>query len=101
MDGGQLGAIVVMLVVGLTLSAWQLAILVNWRGYGEGHVARSIKTTATLRRLPLYRDLPPPDRGTGRRFVTWTQRFVAAVLLLAGLALVIVALSLLVREFAG
>jgi hypothetical protein len=95
--GDDITTAVVLLVIGALLGAWQLAIITNWRGYGEGHVSRSIKAASPLRRLPFYRHFPPPESRTTIRFTRVTQKLVAAVFLLVGVVLVVFAVVILIE----
>lgn len=89
MKGQETASLVVLVVIGLAIGAWQLAILVNWRGYGNRHILRSAKTAATVRRLPVYRQLLPPESELSvKRYAKPVQKIVATVFLLVSLTLV-------------
>ncbi|WP_406077296.1 hypothetical protein [Micromonospora sp. NBC_00858] len=93
------GAVVFMLIVGLLLALWPIAIITNFRGYRDSHARRS---TATGRRFnPGVKFFGEPDPDHERAFSRVMQYIVAGVFLVAAVAVVGAASAELVRRMTG
>ncbi|MEV4545086.1 hypothetical protein [Micromonospora echinaurantiaca] len=97
-DAGP-GAVVFMLLFGLLLAAWPIAVITNFRGYRDSHARRSITAG---RRFVNARALPDgADAEHERAFSRIMQYVVAGGFLLAAAALVGAAAAELVRRVTG
>jgi hypothetical protein len=85
----SVGGLVFMLVLGLLLSLWPLAVITNFRGYRDDHASRSMRVAARLKHpLSAERD---DGSDSDRRFTNGMQLIVAGAFLVAASALIVLA----------
>lgn len=81
------GLTVILIVLGIAIVLWQLAILTNWRGYRDGHLSRSMGTSNVVRGFLKLPRMSEAERASMRRFAGPVYAIVATTFLLLGLAM--------------
>jgi hypothetical protein len=95
-----IGDLVVMLVLGVLLILWPLAVITNFHGYRDAQARRALKVPVWPKRRASIESV---DLGSeaDRRFANTMQFIVAGVFLLAACALIVVAIIEIADRSAG
>ena len=70
------GLAILLIVLGLAIGLWQLAVLTNFRGYRDSHARRTLRTMRA-------------DGAAARKFATITQIVVASMFVAAAAGMIV------------